>query len=72
MLPARLLPGSLEKTHQKAKSSMSLNPYPQIHLEKVDSFSIYYGFGDAYCYINPGYPTKIYISFKQRLFCKLY
>jgi hypothetical protein len=24
-------PGSLEKTHQKAKSSMSLNPYPQLH-----------------------------------------
>jgi len=24
-------PGSLEKTHQKAKSSMSLNPYPQLY-----------------------------------------
>jgi hypothetical protein len=23
---------SLEKPHQKAKSSMSLNPYPQLHL----------------------------------------
>jgi len=30
--PSPALPGSLEKPHQKAKSSMSLNPYHQLHL----------------------------------------
>ena len=30
--PSPALPGSLEKPHQKAKSSMSLNPYNQIYL----------------------------------------
>jgi len=30
--PSPASPGSLENPHQKAKSSMSLNPYPQLHL----------------------------------------
>ena len=30
---------SLEKTHQKAKSSMSLNPYPQIQPNSLYSLS---------------------------------